>query len=94
VTYGLNLEASANWEAIDDDEWTVPMHLTVTKLTKFGPFPMSIGGGIGIFTAAPGETRLAREVRCHAVIAAPVSGIWSNDNDFEAGCVTALQARL
>jgi hypothetical protein len=23
-------------------------------LTTFGPFPMSIGGGIGIFTAAPG----------------------------------------
>jgi hypothetical protein len=54
VTYGLNLEASANWEAVDDDEWTVPLHLTATKLTKFGPFPMSIGGGIGIFTAAPG----------------------------------------
>ena len=52
VTYGVNLEASANWEA--DDEWTVPLHLTATKLTKFGPFPMSIGGGIGIFTAAPG----------------------------------------
>jgi hypothetical protein len=45
VTYGVNLEASANWEAMDDDEWTVPMHLTVTKLTKFGPFPMNIGGG-------------------------------------------------
>jgi hypothetical protein len=54
VTYGLNLEASANWEAVDGDEWTVPMHLTATKLTAFGPFPMSIGGGIGIFTAAPG----------------------------------------
>lgn len=51
VTYGFNLEASANWEA--EDEWTVPLHLTVTKLTRFGPFPMSIGGGIGIFTAAP-----------------------------------------
>jgi hypothetical protein len=54
VTYGVNLEASANWEAINGDEWTVPVHLTVTKLTKFGPFPMSIGGGTGIFTSAPG----------------------------------------
>jgi hypothetical protein len=52
VTYGVNLEAAANWEA--DDEWTVPMHVTISKLTKFGPFPMSVGGGIGIFTAAPG----------------------------------------
>ena len=30
------------------------MHLTISKLTKFGPFPMSIGGGAGIFVAAPG----------------------------------------
>jgi hypothetical protein len=52
VTYGFNLEASANWEA--EDEWTVPMHLTVTKLTRFGPFPMSIGGGVGILAAATG----------------------------------------
>jgi hypothetical protein len=51
VTYGINLEASANWEA--EDEWTMPMHLTVTKLTRFGTFPMSIGGGVGIFAAAP-----------------------------------------
>lgn len=51
ITYGINLEASANWEA--DDEWTVPVHFTVSKLTKFGPFPMNIGGGFGVFTAAP-----------------------------------------
>ena len=56
MTYGVNLEASANWEAASGDEWTVPLHLTVTKLTKFGPFPMSVGGGVGIFTAAPGGT--------------------------------------
>jgi hypothetical protein len=54
VTYNVNLEASANWEAAEGDEWTVPMHFTVSKLTKFGPFPMSVGGGVGIFLAAPG----------------------------------------
>jgi hypothetical protein len=54
VTYTVNLEATANWKAADNDKWTVPLHLMVTKLTKFGPFPMSIGGGVGIFTAAPG----------------------------------------
>jgi hypothetical protein len=53
VTYTVNMEASANWKA-DEDTWTSPLHLTVAKLTRFGPFPMSIGGGIGIFTAAPG----------------------------------------
>jgi len=52
LTLGVNVEASANWEA--DDTWTVPLHLTVSKLTRFASFPMSVGGGIGIFTAAPG----------------------------------------
>jgi hypothetical protein len=51
VSVTANLEASANWEA--DDIWTVPFHLNIAKLTKFGPFPMNIGGGVGIFTAAP-----------------------------------------
>ena len=54
VTYGLNLEASANWEAIDDDEWTVPMHLTVSKLTKFGAADEHRRRN-GSFTAAPGD---------------------------------------
>jgi hypothetical protein len=51
VTYGINLEAQANWEA--DEHWTTPIDLSVSKLTRFGPFPMSIGGGVGIFAAAP-----------------------------------------
>jgi hypothetical protein len=51
VTFGVNLEASANWEA--DDEWTVPMHFTVGKLTKFGPYPFSITVGVAPFLAAP-----------------------------------------
>lgn len=54
VTYSLNMEASANWEASDDDTWTAPVHVLVTKLTKFGPLPMSIGGGVGVFLDAPG----------------------------------------
>lgn len=51
VSMTVNLEASANWEA--DDTWTVPLHFNVAKLTRFGPFPMNVGGGVGIFTAAP-----------------------------------------
>jgi hypothetical protein len=51
VTYNVNVEATANWEA--EDAWTVPMHFTVSKLTRFGPFPMSVGGGVGLFVAAP-----------------------------------------
>lgn len=52
VTFGANLEASANWKA--DERWTVPVHLTMSKLTQFASIPMSVGGGIGIYTAAPG----------------------------------------
>jgi hypothetical protein len=51
VTYNVNVEATANWEA--EDAWTVPMHFIVSKLTRFGPFPMSVGGGVGLFVAAP-----------------------------------------
>jgi hypothetical protein len=52
VTFGVNLEASANWEA-DHDKWTVPMHFFVSKLTKFGPFPFSVQVGVAPFLAAP-----------------------------------------
>ena len=64
MTVGLNAEASGNWrlyqtepngvlEQVDGTQWTVPIHVTATKLTKFGPFPMSIGGGVGVFADAP-----------------------------------------
>ena len=52
-TFAANLEAGANWEA--DDTWSVPLHLTVSKLVKFGPFPMSIGGGPGLYLAGPDD---------------------------------------
>lgn len=53
TTVSLNVEAAANWEA--DDEWTVPLNFIVTKLTKFGPLPFSVGGGVGVFLAAPDD---------------------------------------
>jgi hypothetical protein len=30
-----------------------PINVTVTKITGFGPFPMSNGGGLGGFVASP-----------------------------------------
>jgi hypothetical protein len=48
----LNMEASANWNG--SDTWTAPAHVTVSKLTKFGPFPLNVGAGVGAFTAVPG----------------------------------------
>jgi hypothetical protein len=52
VTWGINVEATANWNA--DDIWTVPIHVAVSKLSRFGPFPMSLGGAIGFFVVTPG----------------------------------------
>ncbi len=53
VTYTVQSESSANWEADGGEEWTVPINLLVSKVTKFGPFPMSIGGGYGYFVESP-----------------------------------------
>ena len=64
VTMGVSVEASGNWrlynqgpggslEQVDGTQWTVPIMFTASKLTRFGPFPMSIGGGVGWFAAAP-----------------------------------------
>jgi hypothetical protein len=54
VTYTLNSESTANWEAKGDGEtWTVPIHFLVSKLTKFGPFPFSVQAGVGVYVAAP-----------------------------------------
>jgi len=52
-TFTTNVEASANWEA--EHEWTVPLHLLVSKLVKFGPLPMSVGGGPGFYLTGPDD---------------------------------------
>ena len=41
-TYTLNTESSYDWKA---DEWSVPINAQVSKLTKFGNQPVSIGVG-------------------------------------------------
>lgn len=51
-TFGINTEAAANWEV--DEPWTAPVHLTASKLLRFASWPMSIGGGVGVYAAAPG----------------------------------------
>jgi hypothetical protein len=68
VTLGVNLEATANWHAADI--WTVPMQFSASKLTRFGPFPMSVGGAIGLFLTAPGGEPDVR-VRFSATILLP-----------------------
>lgn len=53
VTYSLNSETTANWEAESGEEWTVPVNLAVSKLARFGPFPASYLFGVGYFVESP-----------------------------------------
>ena len=50
TTFTLNTETTYDWIA---DDWTVPINVTVTQLTKLGKQPISIGGGFKYYAAAP-----------------------------------------
>jgi hypothetical protein len=45
-------EPATNWE-VDDDRWTVPINVIVSKLSSFGTFPASYAIGFGTFAAHP-----------------------------------------
>jgi hypothetical protein len=53
VTYNISSESTANWEAASGEEWTVPITLSVSKVTKLGPFPFSFSVGAGVFVETP-----------------------------------------
>ena len=54
VTYTLQSEATANWLAArSSDTWTIPINVQVSKVTRMGPFPASIAGGLGVFVVKP-----------------------------------------
>ena len=53
VTYTLQSETTANWRADSDQRWTIPINVLVSKVTKLGPFPFSIGAGAGYFLESP-----------------------------------------
>ena len=42
-TYTVNTESSYDWIG---NNWSIPINFTITKLTKFGKHPVSLGGGI------------------------------------------------
>jgi hypothetical protein len=42
-TYSLNTESSYDWNG---NNWSVPINFTITKLTRFGRHPVSLGGGL------------------------------------------------
>ncbi len=53
VTFSFNTETTYNWKAAGGEEWTVPIHASVSKVTRMGPFPFSIGAGAGYFAKSP-----------------------------------------
>lgn len=53
VSYTLSSETTANWEADSGEQWTVPLIFQVSKVTKLGPFPFSMGIAAGYFLEAP-----------------------------------------
>jgi len=50
VTLGLNTESTYDWE---NKQWTVPIIVTYSKVTKLGGQLVSIGGGVKYFVEAP-----------------------------------------
>jgi len=54
VTLTVQSEMTANWDAPnDDDTWTIPINVVVSKLATFGPFPASYQAGLGVFPVHP-----------------------------------------
>jgi hypothetical protein len=54
VTFTLQSESVANWNAPDNSEtWTIPINLQVSKVTTLGPFPFSVLGAAGVYAAKP-----------------------------------------
>lgn len=49
-TFGLNTESTYDWTA---ETWSVPINLTVSKLTKIGDQPISVGGGVRYWAESP-----------------------------------------
>ena len=50
VTIALNTESIYDWE---NEQWTVPVNLVVTKVMKIGSQIISVGGGVTYWAEAP-----------------------------------------
>ena len=49
-TFGLNTESSYDWE---NEQWSVPVNVSVSKLTRFGSQLVSVGGGLRYWFDSP-----------------------------------------
>lgn len=50
TTFGLNTEATYDWEG---EEWSVPVNLTVAQLLKLGKLPVQLMAGVRYWAASP-----------------------------------------
>ncbi len=54
VTVMMSTEAVADWNAVNrDDRWSIPVNAMVSKLVRFGVYPMSVQVGGGYYVAKP-----------------------------------------
>jgi hypothetical protein len=53
ITYTIQSESTANWEAADGNEWTIPLNFQIAKMAKFGTFPASYAAGGGVYLDSP-----------------------------------------
>jgi hypothetical protein len=54
VTVVLNTETIADWAAADpDNRWSIPINVAISKITRFGLYPMSVQIGGGYYVAKP-----------------------------------------
>lgn len=69
ITLTAQSETTANWE-VDDERWTVPINVIVSKLSSFGTFPASYQVGFGAFAVHP-EIGPSWKLRAAIVILLP-----------------------
>ena len=50
TTFGVNTESTYDWH---NSQWTVPINLSISQLTKIGKMPVSIGLGLKYYAEAP-----------------------------------------
>lgn len=52
-TFSVNAESAANWKAASGEEWTVPINVMVSKVTRLGRRPLSIQMGPRFYLEKP-----------------------------------------
>lgn len=50
TTFGLNTESTYDWQ---NDQWSVPINLTVAQLLKIGGLPVQVSAGVRYWADAP-----------------------------------------